>query len=861
MSSFLGSQVSTLEAQAAPGSDSSTGVGATGESSQQPDSSDKQAAPSEAPTYQAVHQQAPSGAPAQHQHAQSAHIRQKSPFREPGHPSLVLSLRVCPQSLFEARCLEDVSRSCLSNGHPTMAGGQTHKDRIENLENMANTMDEKFSWLERTLQNLTILVEQQQAPRRSSSRSSSHRRRSVASASHKSESGSDGEFKTDARGGNWNPTSTNRPAFKPRLQFPTFSGEDPISWLNRANLFFKSQDMSSKEKVEYAAYYLEGEASHWWQWLSCTYDNQGRGIRWKDFEMEVRTRFGPTGFVDYDEVLSKMRQTGSLRDYQREFERVATQVEDWPEKALIEAFIGGLFPDIAAEVKLHRPTTMRQAIEIARLKDDQLRATRKAMAYKGPAMAGSSSGAPKPKPPLAPQPATSKRIPPGVKRLSWDEMQKRREQGLCFNCNEKFTPGYKCKVAQSFLIEVEEPPEEEEYEESDPQMPYDMPAANSGVEAEDLPEVSLHALVGSTGPHTMRVTEMLKGKVASLLIDNGSTHNFISTKVAHKLQILTTIIEPFEVVDIVLGVQWLAQLGKVIFDYKQMAMEFTLGGRQVRLSMQQGTPRAVEVNVVQKLIRAGSECYAIQIASQPRASDSFQSTDVPQLPTDVQVVLAKFPTVVQEPTNLPPSRPFDHRIPLLDEQPINVAPYRYAHHQKEEIEKQVKEMLQKNLIRPSTSPFSSPVLLVKKKDGTWRFCTDYRALNKATVKDRFSIPAIDDMLDELAGSTIFTKLDLRAGYHQIRMHSGDIHKTAFRTHHGHYEYMVMPFGLCNAPSTFQAAMNHIFQHMLRKFVLVFFDDILVYSKTRDQHLQHLEQVLSILARESFYIKLSKCAFG
>ncbi|XP_052203064.1 uncharacterized protein LOC127808530 [Diospyros lotus] len=614
--------------------------------------------------------------------------------------------------------------------------------------------------------------------------------------------------------------------------------------------------------------------------------------------MEVRTRFGPTGFVDYDEVLSKMRQTGSLRDYQREFERVATQVKDWPEKALIGAFIGGLFPDIAAEVKLHRPTTMRQAIDIARLKDDQLRATRKAMAYKGPAMAGSSSGAPKPKPPLAPQPATSKRIPQGVKRLSWDEMQKRREQGLCFNCNEKFTPGHKCKVAQSFLIEVEEPPEEEEYAESDPQMPYDMPAANSGVEAEDLPEVSLHALAGSAGPQTMRVTAMLKGKVASLLIDNGSTHNFISTKVAHKLQIPTTIIEPFEVrvasgerlactqqckavslkiqhiyisvdlyviplagVDIVLGVQWLAQLGKVIFDYKQMAMEFTLGGRQVRLSMQQGTPRAVEVNVVQKLIRAGSECYAIQIASQPRASDSFQSTDVPQLPTDVQVVLAKFPTVVQEPTNLPPSRPFDHRIPLLDEQPINVAPYCYAHHQKEEIEKQVKEMLQKNLIRPSTSPFSSPVLLVKKKDGTWRFCTDYRALNKATVKDRFPIPAIDDMLDELAGSTIFTKLDLRAGYHQIRMHPGDIHKTAFRTHHGHYEYMVIPFGLCNAPSTFQAAMNHIFQHMLRKFVLVFFNDILVYSKTRDQHLQHLEQVLSILARESFCIKLSKCAFG
>ncbi|XP_052172235.1 uncharacterized protein LOC127788163 [Diospyros lotus] len=680
-----------------------------------------------------------------------------------------------------------------------MARGQTHKDRIKNLENMANTMDEKFSRLERTLQNLTILVEQQQqqAPRRSSSRSSSHRRRSTVSASQRSEYDSDGGFEIDGRGSNWNPTGTNRPAFKPRLQFPTFSGEDPISWFNRANLFFMSQKMSLKEKVEYAAYYLEGEASHWWQWLSGTYESQGKSICWKDFEQEVRTHFGPTGFVDYNEVLSEMRQTGSLRDYQREFERVATQVDDWPEKALIRAFIGGLFPNIVTEVKLHRPTTMRQAIDITRLKDDQLRTTRKAMAYKGPAMAESSSGAPKPKSPLVPQPTTSKRIPLGVKRLSWVEMQKRCEQGLCFNCNEKFTPSHKCKVAQSFLIEAKDPQKKEKNEESDPQMSFNMPAANSGIEAEDLPEVSLHVLVGSMGPQMMRVTAMLKGKVASLLIDNSSTHNFISTK-------------------------WLAQLGKVVFDYKQMSMEFTLGGRQVRLSMQQGTATAVK------------------------------------LPTDVQAVLVKFPKVVQEPTNLPPSRPFNHHIPLLDEQPINVAPYRYAHHQKAEIEKQVKEMLQKNLIRPSTSPFSSLVLLVKKKDGTWHFCTDYRALNKATIKDRFSIPAINDMLDELAGSTIFTKLDLRAGYHQIRMHMGDIHKTTFRTHHGHYEYMVMPFGLCNAPSTFQEAMNHIFQHMLRKFVLVFFDDILVYSKTRDQH---LEQVLSILARESFYIKLSKCAFG
>jgi hypothetical protein len=151
--------------------------------------------------------------------------------------------------------------------------------------------------------------------------------------------------------------------------------------------------------------------------------------------------------------------------------------------------------------------------------------------------------------------------------------------------------------------------------------------------------------------------------------------------------------------------------------------------------------------------------------------------------------------------------------------------------------------------------------LVKKKDGTWRFCTDYRALNATTVKDRFPIPTVDDMLDELYGASYFTKLDLQAGYHQVRVNPMDIPKTAFRTHNGHYEYLVMPFGLCNALSTFQAIMNSIFQPHLQKFILVFFDDILVYSPTWDMHLMHVRQTFEILQQHQFFVKASKCAFG
>ncbi|KAL0355083.1 UNVERIFIED_CONTAM: Retrovirus-related Pol polyprotein from transposon.6 [Sesamum radiatum] len=574
----------------------------------------------------------------------------------------------------------------------------------------------------------------------------------------------------------------------PKLHMPSFDGTQALDWIFQAEQYFSYYHIPSDHRLDMVAFCMTGEALSWFKWMH----SNRQLTSWEAFTRALKLRFGPSTYDNHQATLFKLRQRGSVADFQAEFER-------------------------------------------------------------------------------------------------------------------KFSPGHRCRAKHLLLLLPEDDDSAEHSFEPNPGL-FALPSPPGRLLPPEPPPDQVHfqlsnaAIAGANSPRVLCLCGFIREHSVTVLIDSGSSHNIIQSRVtefvglqvtptpsfpvlvgngeslrcsgfcaevpitlqSHKFSI-SLYLFPIHGADVLLGVQWLSTLGPFLSDYSVPSIQFYHNGGLITLSGNRSvTPHFASFAHIQRFLHTNSieALYYLSIQPAPTTHPQRPTVTLDSYPPDLSALLHTFHHLFQLPQNLPPPRPQDHHIHLLPHHsPVNIKPYRYPFVQKDVMSNLISEMLREGIIRPSTSPFSSPVLLVKRKDGTWRFCVDYRALNSITVKDRFPIPTVDELLDELHGATIFSKLDLHSGYHQIRVAPDDVHKTAFHTVDGHFEFLVMPFGLSNAPATFQAVMNEIFQPLLPRFVLVFFDDILIYSTDWSSHLTHLGEVLQVLSIHKFFVKLSKCSFA
>nr|GEY39569.1 putative reverse transcriptase domain-containing protein [Tanacetum cinerariifolium] len=351
---------------------------------------------------------------------------------------------------------------------------------------------------------------------------------------------------------------------------------------------------------------------------------------------------------------------------------------------------------------------------------------------------------------------------------------------------------------------------------------------------------------GGTNPdsNVLMGTFFLNNCYASMLFDSGADRSFVSTTFSALLDVVPSALDTSYAIELadgriletnfVLRGCTLGLLGHP-FDIDLMPVE--LGSFDVIIGMDWLAKYHALIVCDEKVVRIpyGNEVLII------RGDNCDGGKDLPRLP---------------------PARQVEFQIDLVPSAaPVARAPYRLAPAEMQELSTQLQELSDKGFIRPSSSPWGAPVLFVKKKDGSFRMCIDYRELNKLTVKNRYPLSRIDDLFDQLQGSRVYSKIDLRSGYHQLRVREEDIPKTAFRTRYGHYEFQAMPFGLTNASVVFMDLMNRVCKPYLDRFIIVFIDDILFYSKNRKEHEGHLKLILKLLKEEELYAKFQSVNFG
>ncbi|XP_039044642.1 uncharacterized protein LOC120184185 [Hibiscus syriacus] len=598
---------------------------------------------------------------------------------------------------------------------------------------------------------------------------------------------------------------------KPKIELQFFDGTNPRSWIRKCEKYFSIFVVPELQKLEIAAMYFTGKAEVWFD----GYIMKKSRVTWHEFVSDMCHRFADKGYIDVIDEFNKLTQLSSVEEYEAQFEELQPYLlqinPELGDEYFVSSFLSGLKEELKHKVKVLEPKTVAEAARKAKLYELAAEVeSKKFRSISRPMLPGNFTSSRNSNPSVSSPLKNSSGLTPNRQQL----LDYRRANNLCYKCGDKFTPGHHCKLKQ--LNSMEEVEEQEEAEE--------LQAAQNNINKipseEKDPEISMNAITGSSGSSTLRIQGFIKGKPLSILIDSGSTHSLVTNRWAKEGQeleetnpLVITVangdklystskskqlswemqdflfaydfrVLPLGGSDMVLGVDWMKKYSPVLMDFNNMTLSFKMGDQEIVLrgGLHTTAMRIISSNKMQKLMiknpEAVGEIYMLN------AEIGYN-----EIPPTIQAVIADYRDVFEEPTGMPPIRKHDHSIILKSGiEAVNVKPYRMPYHQKSEVEKQVAEMLAASIIQTSKSPFASPCLLVKKKDGSWRMCIDYRQLNALTVKNKFPIPVVDDLLDELVGAKFFSKLDLRSGYWQIRIRPEDIPKTAFRTHHGHFEF-------------------------------------------------------------------------
>ncbi|XP_010270441.1 PREDICTED: uncharacterized protein LOC104606771 [Nelumbo nucifera] len=586
-----------------------------------------------------------------------------------------------------------------------------------------------------------------------------------------------------------------------KLELPIFYGENPDGWLFRAERYFEINGLLPAECLRAAVVCLEGDALVWYYW-----EDGRRPFRsWAEFKELLLERFRSTQEGNLQEQLLSLCQSTTVKEYRRHFEVLSAPLRDLPESVLEAAFVNGLHPDIQTELRQMEPVGLfRKMVAAQKIeeKNQALWAYQSSSFPRGPATSLSgihfnsrvsqvtTSAVTRPARPAISPPSSApiiKAPPPAFKKMTDKEMQQKRAKGLCFRCDEKYSPGHRCAQKSLQVLWVQDDVEEIASDASN----WDCTSGDTEIApAPESAALCVSSLVGLCAANSLKVRGRILSREVVILVDSGASHylrNFsgrieitrtpthefgvqmgnddevrtsgVCRQVCLNLPELDVIADFFPLklgsMDAILGFPWLASLRDSVMNWGNMSMKLNLGGVQVKL---QGDPSLcssqVSLHAMMRNLQHEGQGVLLEL-KQLQIVDSPLNSVLPTSPP-IFALLDEIKDVFDMPTNLPPTRAMEHAIVLQEgTSPISVRPYRYPQFQKDEIERLVSEMLAAGIIQPSTSPYLSPVLLVKKKDGSWRFCVDYKALTRATVPDKFPIPVIKELLDELHGASIF----------------------------------------------------------------------------------------------------------